>query len=135
MILFELETLPGINFGDIQVTKAGNTYLIELLNSDLDISKFTLDASGLTASFVNAVNEIQQVTVNATGGTFLLALPDALVMCTPRRLVIYPAAGTAPHTAPPAAAGSPTDARLGRTISSETVLPGTTSMLGCSPSQ
>ena len=77
LVQAELETLIDINPGDINAIKAGNTYLIELLNSDVDISKFTLDASGLSAPFVNAVNEIQQVTVNATGGTFLLALPDA----------------------------------------------------------
>jgi hypothetical protein len=77
LVQTELETLGAIDSGDIQITKAGNTYLIELLNADLDPSKFILDATGLTAPFVNAVNEIQQVTVHATGGTFLLALPNA----------------------------------------------------------
>ena len=63
------------------VTKAGNTYLIELAN-DVVPEEFGLDDSGLTASFVNAVDEIQQITVDATGGTFLLSLPDAVTSAT-----------------------------------------------------
>lgn len=66
-----LEALPNIGSGDVSVT--GNddgpwdvTFKGEL--ADEDVAEMTIDDSGLN----NAINEVQEITVDATGGQFTI---------------------------------------------------------------